>query len=45
VLVNALAQHGYVLDQNLTFEARGAMGDVAKLPQLLVELKAHDVSI
>ena len=29
--------------QNLTFDARGAMGDVAKLPTLLQELKARDV--
>jgi putative ABC transport system substrate-binding protein len=45
VLVKALAQHGYVIGQNLTFEARGAMGDVAKLPALLQELKARDVDV
>ena len=38
-----LAEHGYILGQNLTFDARGAMGDVAKLPSLLGELKARDV--
>ena len=29
ILVKALAEHGYGLGQNLTFDARGAMGDVA----------------
>jgi putative ABC transport system substrate-binding protein len=43
IVVKVLAQRGYILGQNLTFDARGAMGDVAKLPALLAELKAHDV--
>src|SRR5713226_7129305 len=43
VLVKALAEHGYILGQNLTFDARGAVGDIAKLPSLLGELKARDV--
>jgi putative ABC transport system substrate-binding protein len=43
IIVKALAGRGYVLGQNLTFDARGAMGDVAKLPVLLQELKARDV--
>jgi ABC-type uncharacterized transport system substrate-binding protein len=43
IIVKALAQRGYMLGQNLTFDARGAMGDVAKLPVLLQELKARDV--
>ena len=43
VVVKALAERGYVLGQNLTFDARGAMGDVAKLPALIKELKARDV--
>ena len=37
IVVRALAEHGYILGQNLTFDARGAMGDVAKLPSLLGE--------
>src|SRR5437899_6379824 len=41
--VKALAEHGYTLGQNLTFDARGAMGDVAKLPPLLGELEARNV--
>jgi putative tryptophan/tyrosine transport system substrate-binding protein len=43
IVVKALAEHGYILGQNLTFDARGAMGDTAKLPSLLGELKARDV--
>ena len=43
IVIKALAEHGFVLGQNLTFDARGAMGDVAKLPGLLGELKARDV--
>ena len=43
VLVKALAEHGYILGQNLTFDARGAVGDIAKLPSLLGELKARAV--
>jgi len=43
IIVKALAGRGYMLGQNLTFDARGAMGDVAKLPVLLQELKARDV--
>jgi putative ABC transport system substrate-binding protein len=43
IIVKALAGRGYVLGQNLTFDARGAIGEVAKLPLLLQELKAHDV--
>jgi putative tryptophan/tyrosine transport system substrate-binding protein len=43
IIVKALAERGYVLGQNLTFDARGAMGDVAKLPLLLGEMKARGV--
>jgi putative ABC transport system substrate-binding protein len=43
IIVKALARRGYILGQNLTFDARGAIGDVAKLPLLLQELKARDV--
>jgi len=45
VIVKALAERGYVLGQDLTFEARGAMGDAAKLPALLGELKARKVDV
>jgi putative ABC transport system substrate-binding protein len=43
IIVKALARRGYILGQNLTFDARGAIGEVAKLPLLLQELKARDV--
>jgi putative tryptophan/tyrosine transport system substrate-binding protein len=43
IIVKALAGRGYTLGHNLTFDARGALGDVAKLPVLLRELKARDV--
>jgi putative ABC transport system substrate-binding protein len=43
IVVKALAERGYALGQNLTFDARGAMGDVAKIPALFRELKARDV--
>ena len=45
VILKALAERGYVLGQNLTFEARGAMGDVTRLPALLGELKARNVDV
>jgi putative tryptophan/tyrosine transport system substrate-binding protein len=40
ILVKTLAQHGYILGQNLTYDARSSMGDNAKIPGLLQELKA-----
>src|SRR5258707_6726457 len=43
IIVKALAERGYILGQNLTFDARGAMGDVTRLPALLEELKARNV--
>jgi putative tryptophan/tyrosine transport system substrate-binding protein len=42
IIVKALAERGYILGQNLTFDARGAMGDVTRLPALLEELKARN---
>jgi putative ABC transport system substrate-binding protein len=45
ILIGALAQRGYTLGKNLTYEARGAMGDNAKLPQLLGELRARNVDV
>jgi putative ABC transport system substrate-binding protein len=43
ILIDALAPQGYVLGQNLMLEARNAMGDTGKIPQLLQELRARDV--
>jgi putative ABC transport system substrate-binding protein len=43
ILIKTLGQRGFVLGQNLALESRGAMGDVAKLPSLVAELKSHNV--
>jgi putative ABC transport system substrate-binding protein len=40
VLIRALAQAGYTLGQNLTLDARGAQGDLSRVPQILEEMKA-----
>ncbi|HEX7617544.1 MAG TPA: ABC transporter substrate-binding protein [Verrucomicrobiae bacterium] len=45
ILINALAQRGYQLGQNLAYEARGAAGKTAQLPQLMQELKAANVDV
>lgn len=45
ILINALAQRGYVIGQNLFYDARGAMGDNAKLPGLMDALKAENVDV
>jgi putative ABC transport system substrate-binding protein len=42
ILIRALAERGYVIGQNLTFDSRGSMGDVTKIPSLLRELKARN---
>jgi putative ABC transport system substrate-binding protein len=43
IVVKSLADRGYILGKNLTFDSRGAMGDNAKLPALLAELKSRSV--
>lgn len=43
IIVKVLAQHGYLLGQNLTFDARSSLGDNSKIPASLQELKALDV--
>ncbi|SDS65266.1 ABC transporter substrate-binding protein [Bradyrhizobium canariense] len=40
IIIKTLAQHGYILGQNLTYDARSSMGDNAKIPGVLQELKA-----
>ena len=45
ILIGALADLGYILGHNLTFEAGGAMADFAKLPGLIEELKAKGAQI
>jgi len=43
IVVKALAERGYAIGQKLTWDARGSMGDVAKIPVMLDELKARGV--
>lgn len=44
ILVRVLAKNGYTLGQNLSIEARGAMGDIHRVPQILQEMKTSKVS-
>ena len=39
VLIAALAQRGYVLGQNLVYEARGAAGQLNQVPEILQQFK------
>jgi putative ABC transport system substrate-binding protein len=43
VLLKGLAQRGYVVGQNLTYGAHSSLGDNAKIPDLLQQLKASGV--
>ena len=45
ILIGALADLGYAPGRNLTFAARGAMTDLAKLPGLIEELKTEGAEI
>ena len=45
ILLAALAQRGYSLGRNLSYDARGAMGDVAKIRQHMAELKEANVDV
>jgi putative ABC transport system substrate-binding protein len=44
-LIRGLAQHGYVLDKNLTFERRGAEMQFDRLPRLVDELVKSKVDV
>jgi putative tryptophan/tyrosine transport system substrate-binding protein len=44
-LLNALAQRGYTLGKNLAYDARGAGGELAKIPQLIEDFKASGVDV
>jgi putative ABC transport system substrate-binding protein len=44
-LLSTLAQHGYILGQNLAYDARGASGEIAKIPQLMEDFKASGVDV
>jgi hypothetical protein len=45
ILIGALADLGYAPGRNLTFAARGAMTELAKLPGLIEELKKEGAEI
>jgi putative ABC transport system substrate-binding protein len=45
VLLGELAQRGYNLGQNLSFYARAAGGEKAKLPQLVLDFKASGIDV
>jgi putative ABC transport system substrate-binding protein len=45
VLLSALAQRGFTLEQNLKFESRGAMGQMNRLPQMLQEMETGNVDV
>src|SRR5262249_6071534 len=46
VLIGALTQRGYTLGQNLTYEARGAAGNLSPMPPQNQELKrAHRAGV
>jgi ABC-type uncharacterized transport system substrate-binding protein len=44
-LVNAMAQRGYVLGKNLAYDARGAGGELATIPQLMRDFKASGIDV
>src|SRR5262249_54175316 len=44
-LLNALAQRGYTLGKNLAYDARGAGGELAKIPQLIEDFRASGVDV
>jgi ABC-type uncharacterized transport system substrate-binding protein len=43
IIVRVLAQRGYTLGQNLVLDARGAMGEIDKLPEIFRDMKASNV--
>jgi putative ABC transport system substrate-binding protein len=44
-LLNAMAQRGYALGKNLAYDARGAGGELSKIPQLIQDFKASGVDV
>ena len=43
IVLKVLEQHGYVVGQNLTLDARSSMGDKTRIPALLQDMKARGV--
>jgi len=44
-LLSAMAQRGYTLGNNLAYDARGAGGEIGKIPQLIEDFKASGVDV
>ncbi len=44
-LLKALEGHGYTLDKNLSFKARGAAGQVSKLGEIVRDMKTDQVDV
>jgi putative tryptophan/tyrosine transport system substrate-binding protein len=44
-LVRVLAERGYTLGKNLTFDARGARGQISELPRMIEEMKATNIDV
>ena len=44
-LLKALEGHGYTLDKNFSFQARGAAGQVSKLGEIVRNMKADQVDV
>ena len=44
-LLNAMAERGYAVGKNLAYDARGASGELAKIPQLIEDFKASGVDV
>jgi len=44
-LLNALAQRGYTLGRSLAYDARGAGGELSKIPQLIEDFRASGVDV
>lgn len=44
-LLNTMEQRGYTLGKNLAYDARGAGGEIEKIPQLIEDFKASGVDV
>jgi ABC-type uncharacterized transport system substrate-binding protein len=44
-LLNAMAERGYVLGKNLAYDARGAGGELSKIPQLIQDFRASGIDL
>ena len=45
ILLKGLERHGYILGKNLSFESRGAAGEVSKLGEIVHGMKADQVDV